>query len=310
MTNALDYYREKIGNLRIDKSKGLAPHKPILLLSIAELIEYNKIPENKIPVTPLVTSTFLKYWSKLNFEKHQSNVSLPFFHLKNDGFWHLQPHKGFERVLEFAKSIRKFSELREIVDYATLDDNLFWLLRDKRSREIIKEQIINSYFPDKKETIREILKETRDTENYQKELVADAHRNFMLIREDESDATRISAFRNSIMSIYNYSCSICKIQLITIDGETIVDAAHIIPFRVSHNNDIRNGLALCKNHHWCFDRGLIAIDHKYRVIVSSLVEERNFLGELEHEKIFLPKKHEFYPAQEAFDWHLRNVLQK
>ncbi|MCK4614693.1 MAG: hypothetical protein KAU14_07810, partial [Thermoplasmata archaeon] len=59
MLDVLKHYEMKIRNLRVDRSKGLAPHKPILLLSIIELIEYGKLSENKINPTPLITSTFL-----------------------------------------------------------------------------------------------------------------------------------------------------------------------------------------------------------------------------------------------------------
>ena len=31
----------------------------------------------------------------------------------------------------------------------------------------------------------------------------------------------------------------------------IVDAAHLIPWSESQNDHPTNGLALCKNHHWC-----------------------------------------------------------
>ena len=38
----LDYYVHKLSHLRINRSKGMAPHKPLLLLAIIELIEYGK----------------------------------------------------------------------------------------------------------------------------------------------------------------------------------------------------------------------------------------------------------------------------
>jgi putative restriction endonuclease len=57
-------------------------------------------------------------------------------------------------------------------------------------------------------------------------------------------------------------------RIITVDRGTIVDAAHIAPFRSSKNNDVRNGLSLCKNAHWLFDVGLWSLDDDYRVIVA------------------------------------------
>ena len=45
----------------------------------------------------------------------------------------------------------------------------------------------------------------------------------------------------------------------TPEGRTAVAAAHIIPWRYSHNDDPRNGMALCGLHHWTFDEGLVTI---------------------------------------------------
>jgi putative restriction endonuclease len=69
--DVLDHYMYKLSHLRINRSKGMAPHKPLLLLAIIELIEYGKLSENKIYPTPVMTSTFLKYWSRLNPENHR-----------------------------------------------------------------------------------------------------------------------------------------------------------------------------------------------------------------------------------------------
>jgi putative restriction endonuclease len=37
MTKNLDYYAKKFATLRVSRSKGIAPNKPILLLSVIEL---------------------------------------------------------------------------------------------------------------------------------------------------------------------------------------------------------------------------------------------------------------------------------
>jgi putative restriction endonuclease len=306
----LDYYKHKITHLRVDRSKGVAPHKPILLLAIIELIEYEKLSENKIYPTPLIISTFLKYWSRLNFETHRNNVSLPFFHLKSEGFWHLYPNKGYERVLELTKSIRTFSELRKIVNYVSIDDNLFLIFSDKTYRESMRECIIETYFQDKRGILVEIFKESEEMGKQQTELIADSLKKFIPIKEGNlSSAKRNNVFRNTIMSIYDYTCSICKMQVITIDGASIVDAAHIIPFSTSHSNDIRNGFALCKNHHWCFDRGLITVDLNYKIDISPLVDDSEFLTDLNGKTILLPRISKLYPSEDAFKWHREHIFQ-
>ena len=51
MKKNLDYYCNKFSNLNVNRHKvrGVAPHKPILLLSILDLIEQKKIKVNEIP---------------------------------------------------------------------------------------------------------------------------------------------------------------------------------------------------------------------------------------------------------------------
>lgn len=54
----------------------------------------------------------------------------------------------------------------------------------------------------------------------------------------------------------------------TADGAAIVDAAHIEPFAENQNDDVENGLALCKNAHWMFDESLWSVRGDGRVKLS------------------------------------------
>ena len=47
-----------------------------------------------------------------------------------------------------------------------------------------------------------------------------------------------------------------------------MDAAHIVPWCRSRNDDIRNGMALCKLCHWAFDEGMMGVCENYNVITS------------------------------------------
>ena len=57
-------------------------------------------------------------------------------------------------------------------------------------------------------------------------------------------------------------------RLMLVTSGMIIDAAHIHQFADSRNNDVRNGLALCKNAHWLFDNGLWTITDDYTVRVA------------------------------------------
>ena len=91
-TDTLQKYVQKMKRLRVDRAHGVAPHKPLLLLAVIELIERRQIRENKIPLFPDLAAAFMRYWSKVTNRK--PNIALPFFHLKSDGFWHLHPNTG------------------------------------------------------------------------------------------------------------------------------------------------------------------------------------------------------------------------
>jgi putative restriction endonuclease len=47
-----------------------------------------------------------------------------------------------------------------------------------------------------------------------------------------------------------------------------VDAAHIESWAASENDDLQNGLALCKNAHWMFDEGLWSLQADGRVVLA------------------------------------------
>jgi putative restriction endonuclease len=115
----------KIG-LKVSRSAGVAPNKPILILSIIELIQQGQLQQNYIELSAELIATFLKLWSDLEIQRN-ADIGLPFFHLSSDGFWHFKAKEGFE-FLESPQSkikVRTVRTLREAVEYAYLDPELF-----------------------------------------------------------------------------------------------------------------------------------------------------------------------------------------
>ena len=47
-----------------------------------------------------------------------------------------------------------------------------------------------------------------------------------------------------------------------------VEAAHIVPHRANGKDDILNGLALCRLHHWAFDVGWFTLEENYKFLAS------------------------------------------
>jgi hypothetical protein len=80
-------------------------------------------------------------------------------------------------------------------------------------------------------------------------------------------------FRKNVQAAYDYRCVMCgsKYPPTAHNRNPGIDAAHIIPWSQVDLDEVYNGIALCKIHHWAFDEGLLRLVHRagtYYVEVS------------------------------------------
>ena len=127
-------------------------------------------------------------------------------------------------------------------------------------------------------------------------------------------AGREARFRLNIVAAYDYSCGLTGYRLTTISAGSIVDAAHIRPFADSRNNDPQNGIALCKNAHWLFDRGLWSVSDDYCVIVavgtfSESSPDGRLLSDYHGRPMRLPADASLWPSPIHLSWHRKHVFQ-
>ncbi|MEO1401248.1 MAG: hypothetical protein AAFV72_08315 [Cyanobacteria bacterium J06635_1] len=152
----LAYYSKKFQKIRVDRAHGLAPHKPILLLSVIEHIQKNIISENKIFLTPALIQTFLKYWVYLGSPMHNPDISKPFFHMKSGKFWHLWPNPTFEKILSSKIKLKTFAEVKRAIKFVYLDEDLFELLQDSESCESLRRILVSRWFSGQWALVEEI----------------------------------------------------------------------------------------------------------------------------------------------------------
>lgn len=288
-----NYWLNKLITLRIDRARGNpAPHKPLLLLVILEMIEKGEITNNNVVLSPDLVFRFSVFWSIVAKRRNQSpDVRLPFHHLGSSGMW--QP------LMADGKSSpdKKLTKMIRL-DQAFLDCLLDSNFRDQAKRVLIETE---PYFlPEERASlysllnIKPIAREVREYEQLYKSSV---------------QTGRDARFRIEVVVIaYKHTCALTGYRLTTLDMESIVDAAHIHAFVDSRNNDSRNGLALSKNAHWQFDRGLWSLDDNFRVIVNKekFIEDGKpgqRLRDLDGQRIFLPDESKYWPDCKYLEWH-------
>lgn len=154
----LQYYSNKFERIRVDTSRGFAPHKPILLLSIIEMIAKGEISENRIYITKELQDKFFKYWSYLGSESHNPDISRPYFHMKSGKFWHFIANPGYEKVVTSKIKLKTLAEVKRTIKYVYLDEDLFDFLNEEKYRDSLLSVLVARWFPGRLEEIRAISK--------------------------------------------------------------------------------------------------------------------------------------------------------
>ncbi|MFC1751645.1 HNH endonuclease [Patescibacteria group bacterium] len=115
--------------------------------------------------------------------------------------------------------------------------------------------------------------------------------------------SRGEAFRRKIKVLYENSCAVCSRRRFTKAKYPEVESAHIYPVEKNGSDDLRNGLALCRLHHWAFDGGLFSIDENLKIIISPEIiddEEYEEIWKYQDRELNIPFKDQcpdFVPHQ-------------
>lgn len=301
-----------------DATRYKAPNKPLLLLTIIDLFAQGDIINNLIEPTEEVGDLFLRYWSHVMPPERRGNLAMPFFHMRREGFWHLQPRPRQETVLAATRTMTSMNQVRDILLGARLDDELFDLLCTEAGRAQLRTVLIETYFaPELQPRLIEQSNTNLAAYLYSKHLLELARHAPLKIVEPAGTygsqaPVRDQGFRRAIIQAYAHRCAFCGIRMLTAEGRTAVTAAHIIPWSISHNDDPRNGMALCRLCHWTFDEGLLSVSSRYLVIASPQLRASDnvpgYLATLVDRPILGPEEQNLWPDRETIAWHRRHKL--
>jgi putative restriction endonuclease len=205
------------------------------------------------------------------------DLRMPFFYLRTQGFW-----QGFTLEMTEAQS-------PETCFVCELHEEFFDLLGDVDFRLKARLLLVSRYFePRERVALLESFglvaphpasghllpsAEKGTARSGVRALpFVEAETEGIRLNEEAEDAARkkgrSARFAVQVVSRYKFTCALTGLCCLTADGAAIVDAAHIEPFAESQNDDIENGLALCKNAHWMFDEGLWSVGKDGRVVLA------------------------------------------
>jgi putative restriction endonuclease len=312
--NEFTTLRRAPGTVWSAATKKRAPHKPLLLLCVIDLIARGTISSSFIDVTGNLVELndlFTGYWRKVVPPSQTSSIAFPFSRMHNEPFWKLAAIEDKELDRAVINDISAVSQLREVTIGARIDEPLFLLLQHPESRNMLQHSLLASCFSDEAQAaLIEQANINADAYSYNQELLQRSHQPLVeeaLAADNYKAEARDQGLRRAVVNTYDHRCALCGIRIITSEGHTAVDAAHIIPWSISKNDDIRNGMALCKLCHWAFDEGIMGVSDGYTVITSPQINlTKNVPGllmTLADRAIIPPVDRDLWPAQRHLKWH-------
>jgi len=148
----IDYYLDLFSRMNRAIMRGKqAPHKPILLLAILNLVRKGIISSNKIVLTDELMAEFKRLWiNHIGLSTDTSSVTVadgltievtnkypfkcsienPYFHLSNEPFWRLVKSERYT----IRKSYSSIRMLRDNFSHAEIDEELYSIMCDNSSQ--------------------------------------------------------------------------------------------------------------------------------------------------------------------------------
>src|SRR5437667_12810174 len=198
-----------------------------------------------------------------------------------------------------------------------------WMLTERGFDEALRISDVptteKDSLPIKSYEVQKVVKKllgTRRPENYQP-----FDRNRKLIRTIKETALRVRGFRQAVIEVYDFRCAVCGLKINSPNSLCWeVEAAHIVPHASFGRDDLFNGIALCRFHHWAFDVGWFSLLDDYKITVSSKVShlppdfgrwgDYELIRALTKQQtgIRLPMRRGVYPHINSIRWHRQFIF--
>lgn len=303
---SIQEYAERFKRMRVS-----GPHKVCMLLAVLDLARAGLLRQNRIVYGPALLERYSGFFQAVRLPNQHPNPNLPFFHLRSaltDGqssFWHLAPVLGREPAVSAMTTAPSPTATLNDIAFATLDEELFDLLQAQESIDALGDALARHWFQQGLGDLDAAVGAATQISRYER-VLRDGPPLTPAVPLPPR-AVRDPAFRRVVLESYDYRCAATGLRVVLNDNtEAMVEAAHIIPFSESQDDDPRNGIALTPNMHWAMDRNLIAPGPDFLWHVSRALDDRipdfRVFAELEGRSIFKPGELRRIPKQAALIW--------
>jgi putative restriction endonuclease len=244
------YWLSKLSELKKDRSRGTAPHKPLLHLVVLDLFETGKLSNGEFRRDGELAFRFNSCWSIGAVGRgSRPDVKLPFFHSRSDGFW-----------TPYEEDVRE-AVAREVARIARLNPDYLLCLAAPEFRAAARRSILLSHFSGfSRASLAALLGIDLG--------IDDKYAPPPILSQSERSRKRETRFAFEVLPAYDFTCALTGYRMVAEDGTTILDAAHIHSFSKGGPCTVNNGLALSKTAHWLFDRGFWSLSDDLHVLVK------------------------------------------
>jgi putative restriction endonuclease len=284
-------FENEIEKLKVNKvGSVISLHKPLLLLlTISEIVHGHKnefvFDEIESTLSYLISKYGLKNTSRIN-------PQYPFIYLaSSQNLWICSIDKSDLKHPDAAS--RK--EVQGSIGHFT--SKFYEFLQNPHNAYQCINFILNQYWP----------------EAYHEEILHDLgiyelNQSFTLVKSERS-----KKFVEEVLDAYERKCAICQQSIRLADTLIGIDACHVKPIQHFGDDNISNGIALCKVHHWALDRGAISISKEMNLLVSKKLNGNglfDYFTSFEDIPIFIPRKKEYALSTKNIDYHANYIFVK
>lgn len=124
---------------------------------------------------------------------------------------------------------------------------------------------------------------------------------------------RSKAFTKRLSVLYGNKCCVCGAAMKSHTGRHETEGAHVVSRSLKGVDDARNGLLLCRSHHWAFDMGMfgLTVEREVYVRVDVAADPANAaLAALQGKTIATPTDLAMKVDEDALAWHRKEIVRE